>query len=42
MLIECKKCGNDIHINILNWKPNIPIYILCDYCQKNEVKERNN
>ena len=36
MIISCIKCDKDIHVNILNWKPNKPIYILCEECQKIE------
>lgn len=36
MIIECKECRSDIYVNILNWKPNIPIYILCESCLNKE------
>lgn len=39
MIISCIKCDKDIHVNILNLKPNKPIYILCEECQKKEVKK---
>ena len=39
MEINCIRCDKNIHINILNWEPNKPIYILCEECQKQEVNK---
>lgn len=34
MIINCKKCDCDIHVNVLNWDSSKSLWLLCEKCQK--------